>query len=427
MSFLRKMFGRKDPAEEMRLLFNRQDWAGLLSAAKRLDRTEVEESLLTEIDRWENQAGDALAKVNLEEGAWAQKSGNLLRAREDYQLAREQARSAEVRKNAVEALAALDRGELPKHDASEEVNDGPALHVGCSSSCSSEAGPEIDPQEMDLDEEARLELLLATMPTDLAERYMTAGMEFRQAWLAVQDGEDERAMTLLSKVPEDERNALFLFERGALMIRAGQLKKARQDLQAALTAEPALFPAFDALVEVLAATGRIDELEQALKQSLAARRFVGYSWARLAELHTQRRELEPALAAGLKAIDEGITDPGTISLCARLQEQAERFDEAEALLTRMPGGGCGGGAHPLLAEFWLRRGKELDRALESFKGAMRQERDNPRWLLRISQVYLAKGWHKEASEQVQRLMNQGELPEDFRAEINAVADQLQQR
>ena len=265
------------------------------------------------------------------------------------------------------------------------------------------------------------------MPAELAERYMTAGMEFRQAWLAVQDSEDKRAMELLAKVPEAERNALFLFERGALMIRAGKLKKAHQDLQAALTAEPDLFPAFDALVDVLAATGRIDEMESALKQNLAAERIVGYSWARLSELHAQRRELEPALAAGLKALDEGVVDPGLISLCAQLLEQAERFDEAEDLLMRMPGGGCGGGAHPLLAEFWLRRGKNLDRALESFKGAMRQERDNPRWLLRISQVYLAKGWRKESSEQVQRLMSQGELPEELRAEVKEVADQLQQK
>jgi tetratricopeptide (TPR) repeat protein len=426
MSFLKKMFSKKDPVEEMRQLFTRQDWAGVLSAAKRIDRVEVEDALLAEVGKWEERAGDALAKINLEEGTWAQKSGNLLRAREDYQLAIGQARSVELRKSAEDALIALDRGELPKEDVSED-NDGPAIHAGCNSSCSSDTGPEIDPQEMDLDEEARLELLLATMPADLAERYMTAGMEFRQAWLAVQDGEDKRAMGLLTKVPEAERNALFLFERGALMIRAGQLKKAHQDLQAALTVEPDLFPAFDALVDVLVATGRIDELESALKLNLTVERFVGYSWARLAELHAQRRELEPALAAGLKALDEGVVDPGLISLCAQLLEQAERFDEAEALLMRMPSGGCGGGAHPLLAEFWLRRGKNFDQALESFKGAMRQERDNPRWLLRISQVYLAKGWRKEASEQVQRLMSQGDLPEEIRAEVKGVAEQLQQK
>jgi len=91
----------------------------------------------------------------------------------------------------------------------------------------------------------------------------------------------------------------------------------------------------------------------------------------------------------------------------------------------MPGGGCGGGVHPLLAEFWLRRDQNLDQALESFKSAMRQERDNPRWLLRIAQVYLAKGWRKEAAEQVERLMRQGDLSEQIRSEVKSVADQLQ--
>ncbi len=425
MSFLKKMFGKKDPVEEMRQMVSRQDWAGLLSAAKRLDRTELDATLLTEINSWEDQAGDALAKINLEEGLWAQKSGNLLRAREDYQLAIEQARSTGLRKSAEKALADLERGDLPKQEA--DVSESPAIHAGCNSACSTSSDPQLTAEEMDLDKEARLELLLATMPAELADRYLSAGTEFRQAWLAVQDGEDKQALELLTKVPQAQRNALFLFERGALMIRAGQLKKAYQDLQAALTLEPDFFPAFEALVEVLAATGRIDELERALKETLSAERFVGYSWARLAELHAQRRELEPALAAGLKAIDEGIVDPGLISLCAQLMERSERFDDAEALLMRMPAGGCGGGAHPLLAEFWLRRGKNLDRALESFKGALRQERDNPRWLLRISQVYLAKGWRKEAAEQLQRLMSQKQLPEEIRAEIKTLADKLQER
>ena len=102
----------------------------------------------------------------------------------------------------------------------------------------------------------------------------------------------------------------------------------------------------------------------------------------------------------------------------------ERYDDAEKILMRLPAGVCGGGVHPMLAEFWLRRGQNHNKTLESFKGALRQERDNPRWLLRIAQVYLAKGWKKEAAEQVQRLMQQGNLPEQIRAEVNAVADQL---
>lgn len=423
MSFLKKMFAKKDPIEEMRQFHARQDWAGVLRASRQLERDVLAPALSEEIAAWECQAGDALAAINLDEGAWSQKSGNLLRAREDYQLAIELARSSALRERAEQALASLDRGELPQEAAVS--SDGPAIHAGCNSSCTTATGSAVVAEKADLDEETRLELLLATMPAELAERYLTADPQFRQAWLMAQDGEEQQALTLLNRIPEAQRNSLFLFERGALMARSGQHQKAYQDLQTALTAEPGLFPAFDTLVDVLIASGRSEELEKTLKQTLAAGRFSGYCWARLAELHAQRSELELALAAGLKAVEEGITDAGLISLCAQLLERAERLDEAEALLMRMPIGGCGGGAHPMLAELWLRRDKHLDRALESFKAALRQERDNPRWLLRIAQVYLAKGWRKQAAEQIERLMHQDELPEQIRAEIKSVADQLQ--
>ncbi len=423
MSFFKKMFAKKDPIDEMRQLHARQDWAGLLSVANRMDHDNLDADIQAELNTWQDEAGDTLAAVNLEEGAWAQKSGNLLRAREDYQLAIELARSSGLRERAEQALASLDRGEVPQEAA--VASDGPAIHAGCNSNCATTAGPVVTPQKTDLDEETRMELLLATMPAELAERYLTACPEFRQAWLMAQDGEEQQALTLLDQVPEAERNSLYHFERGALMARSGQHKKAYQDLQAALTAEPGLFPAFDTLVDVLIASGRTEEMEKTLKQTLAAGRFIGYCWARLAELHAQRSELELALAAGLKAVEEGITDPGLISLCAQMLEQAERVDEAEALLMRMPSGGCGGGAHPMLAELWLRRDKHLDQALESFKAALRQERDNPRWLLRIAQVYLAKGWRKQAAEQIERLMRQSELPEHIRAEIKSVSDRLQ--
>lgn len=422
MSFLKKMFGKKDPVEETRKLHAQQDWAGLLSFVKTIDQSELAEETRQELETLTTTAGDALAKINIEEGQWAHKSGNFLRAREDFQLALQLASSTEIRQSAERALEALDRGEIP---VEEETNsDGPAVHAGCSSSCSSSTGPDITPEESDLDEEARMELLLATLPEELAERYMNAGVEFRKAWLLAQDGEDQAALDLFGKVPEAERNALFLYERGALLARNDQNNKARQDLQAALTADPNLFQAFDALADVLVATGKVNDLEKVLKQNLSEERFVGYCWARLAEIHAHRREFEPALAAGMKAMDEGINDANLTLICAQILESLERFDEAEAMLMRMPGGGCGGGVHPMLAEFWLRRGQNFNQALESFKGALRQERDNPRWLLRISQVYLAKGWRKEASEQIERLMQQGNLPEQIRDEVRMVADQL---
>lgn len=421
MGFLKKMFGRQDPVEAMRQCHARQDWSEVLSLAGQIDRSVIDPTTASMITGWETEAGDALATLNIAEGAWAQESGNLLRAREDYQLAIRQARSPALRERAEQALEALERGGAASAGPATEAEADP--QAGCNS-CAPAKGPVKAAEDTPLDEESRMELLLATMSPDLADRYLAAGPAFRQAWMAAQDGEPEQALALLETVPAAERNALFLYERGCLALRSGERRTALQDLQGALTLEPDLFPAFDALTEALIAEERFDELQTRLKQNLAEQRFTGYCWARLAELHARRRELEPALAAGLKALDEGVTDVGLILLCAQLLERAERFDEAEHLLMRLPGGGCGGGVHPMLAEFWLRRGQNFDQALESFKGALRQERDNPRWLLRIAQVYLGKGWRREAAEQIERLMQQDHLPEDLRAEIRGVADRL---
>ena len=74
--------------------------------------------------------------------------------------------------------------------------------------------------------------------------------------------------------------------------------------------------------------------------------------------------------------------------------------------------------------FWLRRDKNLTRALESFKGALRQERDNPRWMLRIAQTYIAKGWKKEAGKQLEALMTRSDLPDKLRQELTATTEKM---
>ncbi|MEJ2470119.1 MAG: hypothetical protein P8Y91_04685 [Desulfuromonadales bacterium] len=424
MQLFKKMFGKSDPVAEVRQCHARQDWANLLLTAKRIDMQSLDPDLRQELRSLTDQAGDALATVNLEEGAWAEQSGNVMRARQDYQLARQQACSETLRERAEQALAALEGGTSPLTDDPGRPHAS-ATSAACNT-CTETPAAKDTTDLSSLDEDSRLELLLATLPEDLAARYQAAGAEFRRAWLAIQAGEDEQALGSLDQVPSDQRDALFLYERGGLQARRGQFGAAADDLAAALALEPELLPAFETLCEVLLASGQEEQLQSTLKKFLNEGRFSGYCWSRLAQLHAQRGELEPALAAGLKALDEQVTDPSLLVLCAQLLERTERYADAEALLRRLPAGGCGGGAHPLLAEFWLRRQIHLDRALESFKGALRQEPDNPRWLLRIAQVYLAKGWRKEAAEQIEGLMRRSGLPTTLDDEIRQVADQLRE-
>lgn len=416
MSLLKNLFGKSDPVAELEKLRARREWAALLAAARRLARTELSPDRAALVAGWEREAGDRLAELNLEEGEGALRNGNLLKAREHLQLAVDQACSPELRSRAAAALTGL--GGLTS-DAAEV-----AQQCG-SSSCGPGCAPPPAPgPAAELDADERLELLLATLSPAQAARYAAAGPAFLMAWLAAQEGEDARALELFAEVPEATRGSLFLAERGMVLARLGNAQAAEADLRAALADEPGHFPAFDSLVALLIAGKRRDELERVLRNAVEEKHFAGYCWARLAQLEAGRGHVDAALAAGGQAFAAGEDDPATVVLCAGLLEQTGRLDEAEVLLARLPSGGCGGGAHPLMAEFWLRHGRNLDRALESFKGAMRHELDNPRWLLRIAQVYLAKGWKKEAARQIEALLARGGMAADLAAEVQATAEQL---
>ena len=414
MSLFKNLFGKSDPVAELGKLQARGEWAALLSAARRLERASLAAGVQAQVAAWEAEAGNRLAELNLEEGAGALRLGNLLKAREHLELAAAQAQLPELRERAVQLLAELTGG-------------NPAAKGAAAASCGSSCGPGCAPEmaaaeeEAELDAAGRLELLLATLPHDLAERYAAAGEVFLQGWLAAQEGDDVRALELFAKVPVAQQGPLFRAERGVVLARIGQAA-AEADLRAALAALPELFHPFDALVTLLAVTGRHAELERLLRQELAEERFVGYCWARIAQLEGGRGNVAAAVAACDQALFAGEIDPATVVFCAELHERAGDQAAAEALFARLPSAGCGGGAHPLLAEFWLRHGKNLDRALESFKGALRHELDNPRWLLRIAQVYIAKGWNKEAAKQIEALLARGGLSPELDAEVQAAAE-----
>jgi tetratricopeptide (TPR) repeat protein len=419
MSLLKSLFGKSDPVTELEKLYVRREWAALLAGLKRLERGALSPEMLSRLVAWEAEAGDRLAELNLDEGEGALRTGNLLKAREHLHLAAAQASSVVLRERAGALLARLDGGS----PVAAQVEAGAA--AGCDSGCATTCAPTGSPGGDDeLDDAARLELLLATLPNELARRYAAAGDTFLKAWLAAQEGDDAQAQVLFESVPEMQRGPLFHAERGVVLARTGSAEAAENDLRTALAEIPELFHPFGALVTLLAMTRRHAELEQLLRQAIHEGRFVGYCWARLAQLEAGRGNVAAAVAACDQALAEGEIDQATIVLCARLHEQAGDQAAAEALFTRLPSGGCGGGAHPMLAEFWLRHGKNLDRALESFKGAMRHELDNPRWLLRIAQVYIAKGWKKDAKGPIESLLSRGGLPENLASEVRAAAEAL---
>jgi tetratricopeptide (TPR) repeat protein len=144
--------------------------------------------------------------------------------------------------------------------------------------------------------------------------------------------------------------------------------------------------------------------------------------ANLAQILVRRGDMQGSLEHGLQALNGGDTSAETLLLTASLLEQKGQIDAAERVLLRLPGGGCAGGANLPLAEFWLRCGKNHDKVLEAFKAALRSEPDNPRWLIRVAQVYLARGWKKDAISLLEKVLAAGSLEPALRAEASAHLD-----
>lgn len=139
-----------------------------------------------------------------------------------------------------------------------------------------------------------------------------------------------------------------------------------------------------------------------------------------AGLCATRGDLDGALEHSRQALLQGGAEAETLARVAKALEDGERAEEAEELLQMLPAGGCCGGAHPLLAELWLRQGRNLDQALESFKDALRQAPDNPRWLLRIAQVYWEKGWRRDAVPLLEQLLASPDLDKGVVAQAKAL-------
>jgi tetratricopeptide (TPR) repeat protein len=238
-------------------------------------------------------------------------------------------------------------------------------------------------------------LVLASYPPQLARRYGTIGEVFCEAVLLAHEGHEREALECFSRLPEAEHDDLFLFERGSLLSRLGEFAAGRADLEKALALNPDFALAAETLVQLELAAGDEAAAEERVQQMQRRGMSAAFCHGVMASLRAGQGRLEEALTHGFRALEAGGSSDHAL-LTASLLERVGRFDEAEALLSRLPSaGGCSGGAGLALAEFWLRHGKNLDKALEAFKAALRHEPDSPRWVLRVAQAYFGLGWRKE--------------------------------
>lgn len=419
MSFLSKLFGNKDSLEQLRRAVHQKRWADALVFGETHSPDQFPAAALDEFNALLETAGDALAKMNLEEAEACRRTGDQDRAVEHFDLAGRQARS----KSLLERIESSRQGGEPEATPNQSpLANGHDCQSGCASSCTPASGQSSDSTDApDLDAHIRWDLMLATFPPELAARYAECDETFQLAVLAAHEGDDQTASKLFEQIPTAERNDLFYFERGSLHAHNSQMPAARVDFAKAIELNPSQLLALDALITLEIENGWELEAEQRLQQLLAKGSAPVICLERLALLRYRKGDLTAAADLGEQALAQGSRDHQTILLTAHLQEKSGNLNAAEAILARLEGGGgCGGGGGPVaLAEFWLRHNRNLDKALESFKAAFRQEGDNPRWALRIGQVYLAKGWKKEGLPLLRAALDDPKLGRELQQEGEA--------
>lgn len=426
MNFIRKLFGGSDPLVRLRRALEQKRWAEALAVGDGLEGTLLSPEAKAELDALLVAAGDGLAELNLTEGEAFIRAGETARAAEHFALAAEQARSPELRQRVMAALPGLQQPvPAPLHPTAAASAD---CHSGCSVTCGAHPGDKIEEYDVTgLDPQTRLELILASYPPGWADRYKKLTGAFRDAFLLAHEGREEEALAAFEGVPAEERSDLFFFERGALRGRLGDLTKATDDLEKALKLNADHFLAMETLVHMELTMGEERSAESRLNRMLSKNFAPAFCHGSLAVIFARRGEFQAALDHGLQAIDTGEAGAQTFQLVATLLEKDGRVVEAERVLMGLSGGGCSAGPNLPLAEFWLRHGKNLDKALESFKGGLRQEPGNPRWPLRVAQVYLARGWKKEGIGLLEKVLSAPGLESPLRDEAMALLDTCRTR
>lgn len=422
MSIFKKLFGSSDPLSNMRRALDQKRWADALAIGEGLDPEKLSPEARAESEGMASAAGDGLAELNLQEGEAFLRAGEKAAAAEHFSLAARYARSSDLIERI--ARAQEDVGQSPGEVSTPEVPE-PALcaPAPCLSGCGGGGGAvaEVAPlPPSDLDVATRYGLILTSYPPVLEERYQAMGEAFQEAFLFAHEGEETEAFARFEGIPEGERNDLYFFERGSLSLRLGKGEAGVGDLERAIDLNPENLLAFETLVNFDLEEGRDAEAEARLRKGLEQGLAPGFIHGRLAAVYARRDELETALQHGLEALNAGVAEPETLTLIASLLEMSGRPEEAEQLLTGLPGGGCSGGPDPALAEFWLRQGKNAAQALETFKDALRREPDNPRWPLRIAQAYVARGWRREAFPLAEKVLESPGLDPALQREALAV-------
>ncbi len=266
MAFFKNLFGGKDPRSSLqkgiRLLSEGRyaEARGCLEdAAERLGGDDG--ALRGEIAARQEEAGDALAGMNLEEAERCLDDGDVAKAHDHLELARRFAVAKSLRDRTVQLsrrLTAMTAVTDPADSTEQEGSCG-SCSGGASSPGKSSAEPQPAASDGHLSAEERFELMTAALPDDLPLRYRALGGRFAEAYLLSHDGDDEAAARILGSITIPASQDIILYELALIRHRLGEQRECEALLRQALRVNDRNSLCCLALVDLFAGTGRSEE------------------------------------------------------------------------------------------------------------------------------------------------------------------------
>jgi len=418
MGLLRRLFFSKSDLPALRKAVSTKRYADALLIAEELCEGELGSAERAEIENLVGQAGDKLARINLDEGTYLFKEQQWDRAAEHLQLAQQQGVSSALKQEIEDAFHQLEAA---------QASSAEAIASSSCSSCSS-GDSTVDAESASLPEQdmpdfdAQLDLILTSYPADLVPRYQNKSQEFKEAFVLGHQGEEEEALKRLGALPAAEQDDLFDFEVGCLMARLGEGPKACDALYSALQQNSTLLLATEAMVSILLSLKEHQKALSFMQEMMAKDQPPAFCHAQLATIYHAMDDADNALHHGSKALESGHAETHIVLMTAMLHEGKQQLNEAEVLYRKIPApASCGAvGMNLYLAEFLLRQKRELRKVLDTFNSACRNEPENPRWQLRVAQTYLGLGWEKRGQKLLKLVVRDPNLMEALRSEAKAM-------
>ncbi len=199
------------------------------------------------------ETGNRLGEINLAEAEHALRRGDHAKAREHIGLVLELAEDVAIREKAEDFLksAVVDSSEqrvlAAKHDCSE---------------CKNPTGITLENSDVSYDTmsvEDRFELLIQTLPPDLAKRYGGLGEKFACGYASLHNGELDIARPIFEEMLAQGESDILHYELSLIDFKMGDIAECEGHLRRALALNDRNSLCYIALVHLLVETGRVPD------------------------------------------------------------------------------------------------------------------------------------------------------------------------